>query len=154
MNTSKYTAGEPHSSGKAKSSKFKSAIIFIVILSAGWGLYKTMGGGAPEQQQMAGAPVSVAKVVQKNLTVWQEFSGRLEAVENVQIKPRISGTIDAIHFKDGDMVTVGQKLFTIDPKPFEAELRRAEAALNSAQNDARVAKIDLDRARELGPVDI
>jgi multidrug efflux system membrane fusion protein len=132
------------------SMKFKSALIIVALLLAGYFLYGyVQKHSGTAQQAMGGMPVSVAKVEQKKVTLWQNFSGRFVAVDSVEIKPRISGTIDAIHFKDGDVVTKDQLLFTIDPKPYEAALRQAEAMLASAQNDARFAKVELERAAKL-----
>ncbi len=130
--------------------KFKTIFILLLIVTGGYFAYGywQKHAGAP-QQMMGGMPVSVAKVEKKKVTLWQNFSGRFVAVDSVEIKPRVSGTIDAIHFKDGDVVTKDQLLFTIDPKPYEAALRQAEAALASAQNDARFAKVELERAAKL-----
>lgn len=75
---------------------------------------------------------------------WDEFSGRLEAVERVEVRPRVEGTIDAIHFEEGELVQKGQLLFTIDPKPFEATLQAARAR-------STFARAELARARELLP---
>ena len=97
-----------------------------------------MGGMAPG----AAMPVSVAKVVQRDVQEWKEFSGRLEAVDQAEIRPRVTGAIQAIHFQEGAMVKKGDPLFTIDPRPFEADLKQAEAAYN-------FAKADLNRAMPL-----
>jgi multidrug efflux system membrane fusion protein len=98
-------------------------------------------GGAPP------APaVSVAPAVQRTLNDTEEFSGRLEAVDFVDLRPRVAGLIDRVHFKDGAIVRKGELLFTIDPKPFRAEVARAEAALASAQARKELAKSELDRA--------
>ena len=78
-------------------------------------------------------PVSVAEVVQKEIKEWDEFTGKLEAVDHVEIRPRVSGAIDKIHFKEGVEVKAGDPLFQIDPRPFEAELSRAEADADAAR---------------------
>ncbi|MDR7051333.1 hypothetical protein J2X54_003820 [Duganella sp. 3397] len=77
--------------------------------------------GAPQ----GGPPVSAAAVVEKTLTETQEFSGRLEAIEQVQIRPRVAGFITAINFKPGSQVKKGDVLFVIDARPFQAEANRA-----------------------------
>src|SRR5437763_8872651 len=85
-------------------------------------------GGPPHA-----APVSVAPAVQRSVTDSEEFSGRLEATEYVELRPRIAGTIDKVHFVDGALVRKGDPMFTIDPRPFEAELARAQSALTSTR---------------------
>ncbi|MYM34322.1 efflux RND transporter periplasmic adaptor subunit [Duganella sp. FT94W] len=96
-----------------------------------------------------GPPVSAATVVEKTLVETQEFSGRLEAIDQVQIRPRVSGFITAINFKPGSQVKKGDVLFVIDQRPFQAEASRAEAAANSARAKADLAKVELIRAEKL-----
>lgn len=79
-------------------------------------------GAAPQA-----TPVDVATVVHRGVIDWQDYSGRLEAVEHVEIRPQVSGTITGIHFRDGARVEAGDPLFTIDPRPYEAAVERAEA---------------------------
>src|SRR5512135_1246275 len=93
--------------------------------------------------------VSVAPVVERDVAEWDEFSGRLEAVEHVDIRPRVSGYLQGIHFKQGAEVKKGELLFTIDPRPYQAELARAEAALASARTRAELARTELVRAERL-----
>jgi multidrug efflux system membrane fusion protein len=94
-------------------------------------------------------PVSVAPAVQRSVTDSEEFSGRLEAVEYVELRPRIAGTIDKVHFVDGALVRKGDPMFSIDPRPFEAELARAESALTSAKARQELAQSELARAQTL-----
>ncbi|WP_432377277.1 efflux RND transporter periplasmic adaptor subunit [Duganella sp. P38] len=96
-----------------------------------------------------GPPVSAAAVVEKTLVETQEFSGRLEAIDQVQIRPRVSGYITAINFKPGSQVKKGDVLFVIDQRPFQAEASRAEAAAHSARAKADLAKVELVRAEKL-----
>ena len=96
-----------------------------------------------------GPPISAAVVVEKTITETQEFSGRLEAIEQVQIRPRVGGFITAINFKPGSEVKKGEVLFVIDPRPFQAEANRAEAAAGSARAKADLAKLELARAEKL-----
>ncbi|WEF35281.1 efflux RND transporter periplasmic adaptor subunit [Pseudoduganella chitinolytica] len=103
------------------------------------------GGAVPPQA----APVSAAIVVQRDIVETQEFSGRLEAVERVEIRPRVSGYITAVHFTPGALVRKGQPLFTIDPRPYQAELEKAQADANSASARAALAKVELERAERL-----
>jgi multidrug efflux system membrane fusion protein len=88
-------------------------------------------------------------VVQKTVAETQEFSGRIEAIEHVEIRPRVSGFITAVNFKPGSEVKKGDVLFVIDPRPFQAEASRAEAAANSARAKADLAKLELARAEKL-----
>jgi multidrug efflux system membrane fusion protein len=104
---------------------------------------------AAEAPAAGGPPVSAAAVVEKTITETQEFSGRLEAIDQVQIRPRVSGFITAINFKPGSQVKKGDVLFVIDQRPFQAEASRAEAAANSARAKADLAKVELTRAEKL-----
>jgi multidrug efflux system membrane fusion protein len=113
---------------------------------------------APAQAQGAaaggnGAPppvaVSVAKVIEKSVVEWDEFSGRVTAIESVQIRPQVSGTITEIHFQDGQLVNKGDLLFTIDPRPFQAALASAQATLASAQAHLALAETNHQRNTEL-----
>ena len=80
--------------------------------------------------------MSAAPAVQRTVVDSEEFSGRLEATEYVELRPRVSGTIEKIHFIDGAFVQKGQLLFTIDPRPFEAEAARAQSQLAVGQGHA------------------
>lgn len=95
------------------------------------------------------APVGVAEAVQRPVRDLEEFTGRLEAVESVEVRPRIGGTIERVHFRDGSFVKSGDLLFTIDPRPYQAEVARAEAQLVSAQSQSELAKAELARAQKL-----
>ena len=94
-------------------------------------------------------PVSVATVVQSDVSTWDEFSGRLEAVERVDIRPRVAGTVQSVHFREGALVKKGDLLLTIDPAPYAAEVARAEAQVAAA--DARVSytRSEFQRAQRL-----
>jgi len=96
-----------------------------------------------------GPPVSAAAVVERPVAETQEFSGRLEAIERVEIRPRVSGFITAVNFKPGAAVKKGELLFVIDPRPYQAEADRAEAAAKSARAKAELARIELARAERL-----
>lgn len=125
----------------------------LILAAALAGLF-TVGGGLAVYHQASAAPaatvptavtVDVAAVASRAVTEWQQYSGRLEAVERVEIHPQVSGILTAVHFKDGSLVKKGDLLFTIDPRPFAAEVARAEAQL--AAMDARVAYTASDLAR-------
>jgi multidrug efflux system membrane fusion protein len=106
-------------------------------------------GKTAEAPAAGGPPISAAAVVEKTITETQQFSGRLEAIEQVQIRPRVSGFITAINFKPGSQVKKGETLFVIDPRPYQAEANRAEAAAGSARAKADLAKVELVRAEKL-----
>ncbi len=90
-------------------------------------------------------PVSVATVAESDVAAWQEFSGRLEAVERVDIRSRVAGVVQATHFREGALVAKGDLLVSIDPAPYEAEFARAEAQVIAAQ--ARVTHASNEHAR-------
>ena len=95
------------------------------------------------------APVSVAKVEQRDAMIWNEFSGRLEAVERVEIRSRVAGAVQAVHFREGSLVKAGDLLITIDPAPYAAEVERLKAQVVAAEARVALTKSDLDRARQL-----
>ncbi len=97
----------------------------------------------------AAPPVSAALVIEKPVAETQEFSGRLEAVETVEIRPRVSGYITAVNFKPGAEVKKGEVLFVIDPRPYQAEADRAGAAAAAARARADLARLELQRAERL-----
>jgi len=105
---------------------------------------KTAAPAAP-----AAPPVSAAIVLEKPVAETQEFSGRLEAVERVDIRSRVSGFITAVNFKPGSEVKKGDLLFVVDPRPYQAEATRAAAAAASARAKADLAKRELARAESL-----
>ncbi|MGG2397827.1 multidrug efflux RND transporter periplasmic adaptor subunit MexE [Pseudomonas sp. SH1-B] len=96
---------------------------------------------SPQTQAQAPAPkVSVAEVIEQPVNEWDEFTGRLEAPQSVEIRPRVSGYIDRVAFDEGSLVKKGDLLFQIDPRPFQAEVKRLEAQLQQARaNQARAA---------------
>ncbi len=103
----------------------------------------------PAAQVMPTVEVDVANVISRTVTDWQSYSGRLDAIDRVDIKPLVSGTITAVHFKDGQLVKKGDALFTIDPRPYAAEVDRAAAQLASAQARDVFTSTDLARAQRL-----
>jgi RND family efflux transporter MFP subunit len=124
MSRSKFTAGS------------LARIIGVLVATL-----STLGGckneAAPAPQAM---PVTVATVLEREVAEWDEFTGRLKAIDSVEIRPRVSGYIDRIAFREGGDVKKGDLLFIIDPKPFQAELQRAEAQVSSARSQADLAR--------------
>ena len=109
--------------------RFPLAALAVVVISA--------CGRTPDAVQAPAAPkVSVAKVIEQPITEWDEFTGRLEAPETVEVRPRVSGQIDQVAFTEGAQVKKGDLLFQIDPRPFQAEVRRLEAQLQQAKATA------------------
>ncbi|WP_220151349.1 efflux RND transporter periplasmic adaptor subunit [Thalassospira profundimaris] len=140
-------------------SKFRYAVgaVAIVLTAAGVaGVLPIPFIHAEEQQESpapaqapAPVPATVAEIHSQNITRWSRFSGRLEAIDRVEIRPRVAGAIQAVHFHEGDLVKQGDLLFTLDPAPFETEVARAEAAVFSAQSRLKLAKTELERGNEL-----
>ncbi|WP_275445713.1 MULTISPECIES: efflux RND transporter periplasmic adaptor subunit [unclassified Halomonas] len=93
--------------------------------------------------------VSVAQVVRQHITEWDEFTGRLEAPETVEVRPRVSGFVDAVTFEEGARVKKGDVLFVIDPRPYEVEVRRLEAQLQQARANADRANNEARRGERL-----
>jgi RND family efflux transporter MFP subunit len=93
--------------------------------------------------------VAAAKVVQKPITEFDEFSGRFEAVERVEIRPRVSGYIVATHFQQGHEVKKGDVLYVIDPRPYQAALKHAQADVARAKTQLALAQSERERANKL-----
>ncbi len=127
-----------------------------VLALAGAGLAAAMLSGcgdatgkAAEAQASAAPPVSAALVLERQVAETQEFSGRLEAIERVEIRSRVSGFITAVNFKPGSEVKKGDVLFVIDPRPYQAEAARAEANAASSRAKLELARRELARAESL-----
>jgi membrane fusion protein, multidrug efflux system len=94
-------------------------------------------------------PVNVVTVVEKEVNEWDEFTGRLEAVESVEIRPRVSGYITEIRFEAGAIIKKGDLLYVIDPRPYQADYDRAAAEVDRMDAQLKLAQIELNRAKEL-----
>jgi len=94
-------------------------------------------------------PVNVIAAIEKEVVEWDEFTGRIEAVESVEIRARVSGYLQAIHFKAGALVKKGDPLFVIDPRPYQADLDRTTADLERAEAQLKLSEIDFKRAQDL-----
>jgi RND family efflux transporter MFP subunit len=104
---------------------------------------------AAAQQAPAAPQVTVAQVVRKEITDFEEFTGRFEAVERVELRPRVSGYIETVGFREGSDVRRGDVLFVIDPRPYAATLKHAEAELARARSAGRQALSERERAEKL-----
>jgi RND family efflux transporter MFP subunit len=127
-----------------------TAAVAIAALLAGCGRSGGAAQGPPPPPQ-----VSVAAVIEKRVKDWDEFTGRFQAVETVEIRPRVSGYIDKIAFKEGGEVKQGDLLFVIDPRPYQADYDRAAADLKRYKTALELARIEstrVQRLRESGAV--
>jgi len=97
----------------------------------------------------AAPQVSVAEVLEREVTEFEELTGRFEAVERVEVRPRVSGYIASVNFEEGRLVNEGDILFVIDPRPYEAELKRAQAELARARTQLSLAEAERERALKL-----
>jgi membrane fusion protein, multidrug efflux system len=97
--------------------------------------------------------IAVAEVLSRDITEWDEFTGRLEAVNAVAIRPRVSGFVAAVRFEEGTMVRKGDLLFEIDARPFQAEVDRLRAELARANATVERAKSELERGKRLSSED-
>lgn len=105
---------------------------------------------APQAAPAPQAPqVSVAEVLQRDVSDWDEFTGRTEAIQSVEVRPRVSGYIERVAFAEGSTVQKGDLLFVIDPRPYRAELDKAEAELVRAQANAELARNEVARGDRL-----
>ena len=123
----------------------------LLPLSAVWALAAVMFAAVstPAAAQQGPMPVTVAKPLIKKITEWDEYTGRFEATNRVEIRARVSGFLESIHFKDGDLVNKGDLLFVIDPRPFEAQLDVAKASLEAAKTRVNLAEREFKRAESL-----
>lgn len=103
-----------------------------------------------QNTQAAPAPtVSVAPVIHQNLTEWDEFTGRLQAPETVELRPRVSGYVEQVNLREGAIVKAGDLLFQIDERSFKAEVARLEAELASTQSNLTLTELQFQRAKRL-----
>nr|WP_246167534.1 efflux RND transporter periplasmic adaptor subunit [Sphingomonas piscis] len=130
--------------------KFALIALPLVIIA---GLLLGKFSGAPVAAAPPPPVVTAATPLVRQISEWDEYSGRFEASRTVEVRPRVSGAIVGVHFTDGSVVRQGQLLFTIDPRPFSAALAEARAAAQSARSELALAQADLGRATRLLEVD-
>jgi len=118
------------------------SILAAAVLTACSGSQAETAGPPPPQ-------VSAAPVLVKPVSQWDDFSGRVEAVQSVELRPRVSGYIDKVNYVEGDEVKKGDVLFTIDARSYQAEYDRARAELTRARTQATVARSESERAKKL-----
>lgn len=122
--------------------RFPLAIAAVLLLGA-------CGKNEAAKQPLAAPKVSVAEVIEQPVNDWDEFTGRLEAPESVEVRPRVSGYIDRVAFNEGRLVKKGDLLFQIDPRPFEAEVKRLQAQLQQARANQTRAVSEAQRGERL-----
>ncbi|MFL9827074.1 efflux RND transporter periplasmic adaptor subunit [Rhodoplanes sp. SY1] len=126
----------------------------VAIVAAGIAGVTQLGVGparssTPAAAAPAAVPVSVATVERRPVALFDEFSGRLEAVERVEVRPRVAGAVQNVHFVEGALVREGDLLVTIDPAPYAAEVARAEAQVAAAEARLALTRNDLERGQQL-----
>src|SRR3984957_15584147 len=120
-----------------------TAVVLVQLAGCARGETATPAAAAPAPS------VSVATVVSRQITDSDEFTGRFEAVERVEIRPRVTGYISSVNFVQGREVSKGEVLFVIDPRPYEADLKHAQAQLEQARSQQTLATSEQDRALKL-----
>src|ERR1700719_5185724 len=124
----------------------KNFFVAVGILS----IFLTAAGCNKQSAQQQGPlPVNVVTVVEKEVNEWDEFTGRLDPVESVELLPRVSGYITEIHFEAGAIVKKGDLLYVIDPRPYQADFDRAKAEVDRMDAQLKLSQIELNRAKEL-----
>jgi RND family efflux transporter MFP subunit len=124
----------------------KHSLIGVGVLSV---LLTAAGCKKSSAPQQGPLPVNVVTVIEKEVNEWDEFTGRLEAVESVEIRPRVSGYITEVHIEAGAVIKKGDLLYVIDPRPYQADFDRAAAEFERMQAQLKLAQIELDRAKDL-----
>jgi RND family efflux transporter MFP subunit len=125
---------------------FVAAAILLLTLSIPCSFHpdSARAQGAPQA-----LPVTVAKPLARHVKTWDEYSGRFEAVQRVELRPRVSGFVEEVNFKEGSIVHKGDLLFTLDKRPFEIAVESAKAEIARAEAQVEFARADVTRARPL-----
>src|ERR1700737_1863619 len=124
--------------------------LMLAVIAAIAGLDAGCSSSGSAQPRTPAPPeVSVAQVICKQIGDSDEFTGRLEAVNAVEVRPRVSGYLQGVHFTEGAIVRQGELLFQIDPRPFQAEVDRLKGDLSQAKAQRSRAQSDFARAERL-----
>lgn len=125
----------------------------MLLLGTSWFAFGPAWSRTNNEQQQAGAAalpkVTVSHPVVREVIEWDEYTGRIEATESVEVRARVNGYLQSVHFKDGQIVKKGDLLFVIDPRPYQAEVDRVQAELQLAQARLELAKSNYARAQKL-----
>ncbi|WP_421730935.1 efflux RND transporter periplasmic adaptor subunit [Brevundimonas sp.] len=124
--------------------RLKIVAVSAMIAAALYGCAKTEAAGPPPAAQ-----VTVANPLSERIVDWDDFTGRFEATQTVDVRARVGGYIQSVHFRDGDFVRRGQLLFTLDPRPAQAQVAAARATLAQAQAQVTLARTNLTRSEGL-----
>lgn len=132
----------------------KRLVILLIIVGVGYTLYMRLmphggGHGMPGGMMMGPMPVDVATVIEHDVQIWHEFSGRLVAADQADVRPRVSGMIESVLFQDGAHIKKDDPLFKIDPRPYQAAVDQAKGALASAQAQVNLTQREFNRAQKL-----
>ena len=124
------------------------------VLAIAWLLLLAVSGHAaraadPAPAAAAPPAVTVAKPVFKNITEWDDYTGRFIAKERVDVRARVSGYLESVHFKEGQMVAAGELLFILDQRPFKTQVARAKAEVDRANTQLRVGQLEFERGERL-----
>jgi RND family efflux transporter MFP subunit len=136
-------AGSKNLMTKDSSLRLATALLLLALTLTACGQSQPPGGGPPPPA------VTVAKPIERGVVDYDEYVGRFVAVNSVEIRARVSGYLEKVHFRDGQMVKAGDLLFTIDRRPFENALAQAQANLAQAKAGLALAEADLERGRQL-----
>jgi RND family efflux transporter MFP subunit len=134
---------------RSRISAVKSTLAVSGVLLAALVGLSGCGDDATATAQIPAPQVSVASALEREVTEWDEFTGRVEAVESVEVRPRVTGYIESVNFTEGSTVRKGDLLFVIDPRPYRAELSIAEAELARAVARSELAASDAARSKSL-----
>ncbi len=119
------------------------AIAVLTLLTMLFGCGKASNPAAPPPEVM------VARVLQQKIIDWDEYTGRFQAIDTVEVRPRVSGYIDRVLFREGQPVKQGETLVVIDPRPYQADFDRAKAGLALAKSQRELATLEAERVHKL-----
>jgi RND family efflux transporter MFP subunit len=138
-----------------RSARLAASLLAVPLLAAvavGGGCDRSTPGAGQQQQQAGGAPpVSVFKAVQREVSEWDVYPGRLEAIDAVEVRARVSGFIEEAPFDEGVIVEKGTPLFVLDARPYQADLDRAQAEVARTESQRKYAQSELERINALQP---
>jgi len=133
--------------------RFLTSFGTVSVILGGVALWSMLDSTATQGNDKGPAPsatpATVAAINSRDVSLWEEFSGRLESIERVDLRPRIPGAIESIHFREGSLVKKGDLLFTIDPAPYLAEVEKAEAQVRAAEANLIFARAELERGQKM-----